>query len=160
MIVRWINAIRRNHALEHATVAVLLARHGPIRLAGRASGDGFFILGDVDSDELASCAKEALDRLQGGQAFLAISPLCGTNIAVTGLMAASASMGVLVSRRHTDRFVNAFTAAVLGVIAAQPVGRLVQKHITTKADLEGIEITGVRPIFGHLQKIYTNSAVC
>ena len=40
MLRGWIDAIRRNHALEHATVAVLLARHGPMRLAGRASADG------------------------------------------------------------------------------------------------------------------------
>ena len=48
MVRRWLDAVRRNHALEHATVAVLLARRGPMRLAGRASGDGFFILGDID----------------------------------------------------------------------------------------------------------------
>ena len=71
MIRGWVNSVRRNHALEHATVAVLLARHGPTRLAGRASGDGFFILGDVGAEELASCASEALERLQRGQSSLA-----------------------------------------------------------------------------------------
>ena len=44
MIQGWIDAIRRNHGLEHATVAVMIARHGPSRLAGRASSDGFFSL--------------------------------------------------------------------------------------------------------------------
>ncbi len=158
MIIGWINAIRRNHALEHATVAVLLARHGPTRLAGRASGDGFFILAEVDSDELGSCAGEALERLQRGEAFLAISPLCGTNIAVTGLLAAAAAMGVLASGNRRDRFPNAFTAAMLGVFVAQPVGRLVQKHITTRSDLQAIEIAGTRPVFGRLKKVYTRPA--
>ncbi len=154
----WLDAIRRNHALEHATVAVLMARHGPTRLAGRASSDGFFILSDLDSDELGSCAGEALERLQRGEAFLAISPLCGTNIAVTGLLAAAAATGVLASGSRRDRFPNAFTAAMLGVLAAQPLGRIVQKHITTLPDLQGIEITGTRPVFGRLKKVHTRPA--
>ncbi len=82
MAQSWLDAVRRNHALEHATVAVLLARHGPTRLAGRASGDGFFIFGDIEEGELTSCAHEALERLQRGESGLAVSPLCGTNIAV------------------------------------------------------------------------------
>ena len=52
MIQRWIDAIRRNHGLEHATVAVMIARHGPRMLAGRASSDGFYILGGVDDGEI------------------------------------------------------------------------------------------------------------
>ena len=152
------NAVRRNHALEHGTVAVLLARHGPTPLAGRASGDGFFILGDIAPDELASCASEALERLQRGESFLAVSPLCGTNIAISGLLAAAAATGVLAAGKRRDRFPNAFTAAMLGVIAAQPLGRLVQKHITTRPDLQGVEIEGTRAIFGRLKKVYTRPA--
>ena len=155
MIRGWVNSVRRNHALEHATVAVLLARHGPTRLAGRASGDGFFILGDVGAEELASCASEALERLQRGQSSLAVSPLCGTNVAVAGLLAAGAATSVLASGNRRDRFPNAFTAAMLGVIAAQPLGRLVQKHITTRADLQRTEIVGTRSLFGGLKKVYT-----
>ena len=79
-----INDIRRNHGLEHATVSVLLARHGPRRLAGRAASDGFFIIGRVNEATLRSCAEEALSRMQRGEAALAVSPLCGTNIGVTG----------------------------------------------------------------------------
>jgi len=158
MIRRWIDAVRRNHALEHATVAVLLARHGPSRLAGRASGNGFFILGDFDAAELASCADEALQRLQRGETSLAVSPLCGTNIAVSGLLAATAAVGVLAAGNGKGRFANAFTAAMLGVVAAQPLGRLVQRHITTRPDLEDIEIIGTRAIVGSLKKVYTRPA--
>lgn len=156
MIRRWLNAVRRNHALEHATVAVMFARHGPMRVAGRASGDGFFILGDIERDELTSCANEALGRLQRGESSLAISPLCGTNIAVTGLLAAGAATGVLATGgRRGGRFPNAFTAAMFGVFAAQPLGRLVQKHITTRADLDGVEVAGTRTLWGALKKVHT-----
>ena len=158
MVRRWIDAVRRNHALEHATVAVLLARHGPTRLAGRASGDGFFILGDVDPNELTSCAHEALQRLQRGESSLAVSPLCGTNILVSGFFAAAAATGVLAAGNRKGQFPNAFSAAMLAVIVAQPVGRLVQKYITTRPDLQGVEVVGVRSVIGGLKKVYTRAA--
>ncbi len=118
MFRRWADAVRRNHALEHATVAVLLARHGPTRIAGRASVDGFLIFGDVDPDELTSCAQEALQRLKAGQSSLAVSPLCGTNIAVAGFVAAAAATAVLSTGSKGSRFPNAFMAAMVGVVAA------------------------------------------
>lgn len=158
MLRSWANAVRRNHALEHATVAVLLARHGPTRLAGRASGDGFFLLGDIDADELADCAREALRRLQAGQATLAVSPLCGTNIAVAGVLAAGAATAVLATGTLRERFANAFVAAMLGVVVAQPVGRLVQQHFTTSPDLRGVEIVGLRTVAGRLRKVRTRTA--
>ena len=161
MLGRWIDAVRRNHGLEHATVAVLLARRGAVRLAGRASGDGFFMIGDLDDALLLSCAREALDRLQRGEAGLAISPLCGTNIAVTGAITAAAAMAVLRRSRNgstRDRFGNAFTAAMLAVIVAQPLGRLVQRYLTTRADLDGVEVVGARSLFPGVRKVYTRAA--
>ncbi len=159
MLQSWLDAVRRNHALEHATVAVLLARHGPRRLAGRASGDGFFILGDIEEGELTSSAYEALERLQRGESSLAVSPLCGTNIAVAGFLAAAAATAVLAGNRERGGgFSNAFAAAMLGVMAAQPLGRLVQKYVTTRADVEMLEITGTTSIFGRLMKVHTRAA--
>ncbi len=163
MIQRWIDAVRRNHGLEHATVAVLIARHGPRRLAGRASSDGFFILGGVDEAELRSCADEALTRMQHGEPELAVSPLCGTNIAVTGLITAAAAVAAVslrgASRPLSERFPNAVTAAMFGVIAAQPLGRLLQRHVTTRGDVDDIEIVGARSFAGGLKKIYTRARV-
>lgn len=160
MLRRWIDAVRRNHGLEHATVTVLLARRGPLRLAGRASGDGFFILGAVDEQLLLSCAREGLARLQRGEAALAISPLCGTNIAVTGALTAATTMAVLARDRHRatrDRFGNAFVASMFAVVAAQPLGRLVQRYLTTRADLDGVELVGVRTLLPGVRKVYTRA---
>lgn len=157
MLRRWIDAVRRNHALEHATVAVFIARHGPTRLAGRASGDGFFILGDIPEDVLRASADEALRRLQAGEAELAISPLCGTNIAVTGLLAATAATAVLATGSPRARFGNAVTASMLAVIAAQPLGRLVQRYVTTRADLEHVELTDIRTYLPGVRKVRTRA---
>src|ERR1051325_2073715 len=89
MLTRYLADVRRNHALEHATVQLLLARLGPnIRLVGRASGDGFFIYGNVPADAITECAREGLHRLQSGEAFWAVTSLCGTNIATSGVLTA------------------------------------------------------------------------
>jgi hypothetical protein len=159
MFRRWAEAIRRNHALEHATVAVLLARHGPRRLAGRASVDGFLLFGDVDIDEVTSCAREALGRLQAGQSSLAVSPHCGTNIAVAGFVAAAAATSVVSMGSRSGRFPNAFAAAMVGVILSQPVGRLVQERLTTSPNLSSVEVLGTRVVTGNLRKVLTSGAL-
>ena len=138
-----IDAVRRNHALEHATVAVLLARHGPgLRLAGRAAPGGFYIMGNVTGDQVSSAADEALARLQRGERHLAVSPLCGTNIAVAGGVAGLASLAALGSGERSKRWADVMAAAIVAVLVAQPIGRYVQRFVTTSADLEGVRIHG------------------
>jgi hypothetical protein len=49
-------------------------------------------------------------------------------------------------------------AAVLAVIAAQPLGRLVQKHLTTSPELDDVRIVSVEPMgrrFPRLHKVRT-----
>ena len=157
---RLTTAIRRNHALEHATVAVLLAKHGPMRIAGRASHNGFLLYTDVTPEEVTACAHEALRRMQSGQASLAITPLCGTNIAMAGLLAATAATAVLsFGRGPSGKFANAFVASMFAVIAAQPLGLLVQEHITTSPDLDPVEVLGTRVLRGNLKKVQTSGAL-
>jgi hypothetical protein len=159
MLGRWVSAVRRNHALEHATVAVLLARHGPMRIAGRASTDGFLLFSELDSAEILDAAHEALRRLRAGEAGLAVSPLCGTNVAVAGAVAASAAIGALAASRRSGRWANAFLAAMVGVIASQPLGRAVQEHLTTRPDLEAVEVLDAQPVAGLLRKVRTRGAI-
>src|SRR2546428_13666047 len=87
MLKRVINAVRRNHALEHATISILLNRHGPMRLVGRAAPDAFYIFGDIPTERLRELADEALTRLQRGEADLAVPPLFCTNIALAAVLA-------------------------------------------------------------------------
>lgn len=162
MLKKTIDAVRRNHALEHATIAVMLGRQGPMRVVGRASPDGFFVWANVATDRLREFAAEALARLQRGEAHLAVSPLCGTNLVVAGVLAgggayAAAAMGRRAGR--LDGLSGAMVAALLGVIAAQPLGRLLQKHYTTLPDLDGVEIVGVERIGrSGLHKVRTRAA--
>jgi len=160
MVKQLINRVRRNHALEHATIAVMLNRLGPMRIIGRAVPDGFYIYADVDAERLSEYSGEALRRLQDGEAHLAVSPLCGTNLVVAGLLAGVGSyLAASSGRRSLDRLATSTLAALVGVIAAQPLGRLAQKHYTTSPDLAGVRIVDVRPMGrGKVHKVHTASA--
>ncbi|MBI3740233.1 MAG: hypothetical protein HY257_00560, partial [Chloroflexi bacterium] len=69
-----ISIVRRNHGIEHATVHILTARHPNLSLIGRADAQGFFIYGAVKTEELKTAAREAIARLQNGEANLAVHP--------------------------------------------------------------------------------------
>jgi hypothetical protein len=158
MLQRILNAVRRNHALEHATITLMLAKHGPMRVIGRAGTDGFYVYAKVPTDKLQEFANEALRRLQRGESALAVSPLCGTNIAVAGILAGGAAFfAANTSRGPADGLSKAITAAIVALVAAQPIGRLVQKHYTTSPDLEGVRIVSVDPVTSSLHKVRTAS---
>ena len=144
MIARLVRMLRRNHALEHATIAVLSGRRGLAGpLMGRASLSGFSIYGLVGATEVENAAREALERLQRGERELAISPLCGTNLAVAGLAAGLASLVAIGGRSRWQRWPQVLLATLLALLAAQPLGRWVQQHVTTSPYLAGTKIRRV-----------------
>jgi hypothetical protein len=157
MLSRFVGSVRRNHALEHATVQLLISKLGPdLRLIGRASGDGFFIYGDVPPVALADCARDGLERLQRGEAFWAVTPLCGTNLATAGVLASVASFAVLGDSPRKDKLGSAMFAGIIAVTLAQPLGRLIQRYLTTSPDLADTEIVSIesRPD-GRFHKVRT-----
>ena len=145
MLGQLISTVRRNHALEHATIAVLANKLGhDVRLVGRATRSGFYLYGDMPADRVEESAVEALYRLRRGESHLAVSPMCGTNLAVAGVLAGLASLLALGNRGRLERVPNVLLASMLAVLMAQPLGRLAQKHVTTDADLSDTELIGFR----------------
>jgi hypothetical protein len=145
MIGNLIGTVRRNHALEHATIAVLLRRIGhDVRMVGRATGDGYYLYADVPTELLEESTHEALRRMQQGEGYLAVSPFCGTNLAVAGAMAGIASVMTMGSGRRGEKLPNVILASMLAVLAAQPVGRIVQRYLTTSPDMADTEIIGIK----------------
>lgn len=141
MSVDIITALRQNHALEHATIALLIRKVGlNVRLIGQATTTGFYIYGNVPSEAIQEAATEGLARLQRGESELAISPLCGTNISVAGIMAGIACFLALRGKDRGRRLPIAILAATWAIVAAQPVGRVAQKHLTTSADVSNVSI--------------------
>ena len=145
MLGRIIGSVRRNHALEHATIAVLANKMGrDVRLVGRATRNGFYLYGDMPADRVRESTIEALQRLRRGENHLAISAMCGTNLAVAGLLAGLSSLLALGNRSRVERIPNVLLASMSAVLVAQPLGRLAQKHLTTDPDLSDTELVGIR----------------
>jgi hypothetical protein len=140
-----IASVRRNHALEHATIAVLANRLGrDVRLVGRATRSGFYLYADVTADQVQESTIEALHRLRRGEAHLAVSPMCGTNLAVAGILAGISSLLALGNGSRLERIPNVLLASMLAVLAAQPLGRIAQQYVTTSPDLSDTEVVDVR----------------
>ena len=158
MFEDWLHAVRRNHGLEHATVSVLLSRHGASRMAARATSDGFFVISEHDPEDLTACAREALRRMQAGQRSLAVSPMCGTNLAVTGMLTAAATAAAIRRGPLSRRLPNAVVAAMIAALASPVVGRLLQRHVTTQSDVDGMQVVGTRRVIGPLKKVQTSGA--
>lgn len=134
-------ATKQNHALEHATIALLLERTGiNSKIAGRAGVGCFYIYGNQPTELIKEAAYEALDRLKNGEHELAISPFCGTNIAVSGGLAGLASLIALGSGNRLLNMPRVLIAAIVAVILGQSIGKLAQKHFTITSDIENMEI--------------------
>jgi hypothetical protein len=145
-----ITRIRRNHALEHATIHVLSSRYPRRSIAGRADAQGFFILGDLSAEAVTQAAQEALQRMQSGEEHLAVHPNCGTNFLTAGLLAGLGSYFVLLGggtqrwRDRMERLPLAVLAAVAALLVAQPLGTAAQRHLTTRSDLGELQLVGVK----------------
>jgi hypothetical protein len=145
-----ISRIRRNHGLEHATISLLTQRFPYRRMAGYSYPGGFFLLGDVPTDQVREVVAQALSRMNNGERYLAIHPNCGTNFAVSGLVAGLlAWLGMAGAKSKRDQFKRlplVITLATLGIILSVPLGPQVQEHITTSGDPQGLSIVDIFPI--------------
>ena len=116
----------------------------------------------MSTEAVLSAAQEGLRRLKAGQRRMAIHPNCGSNLAVAGVLAGLGAFLALggtstknrgLSRRlqkkpgfsleRLARLPLACTAAMLGIILAQPLGTALQAHVTTQADVGNLCIVGV-----------------
>jgi len=146
--VPLISRVRRNHALEHATMHVLTERAAGLVLAGRSSFWDFRLYGEVSTELVIAASQEGLRRLKAGQREMAIHPNCGSNIALAGILAALGAFVVLGGRgkKNEHRFLRlpaAMTAATLGVLVARPLGPLFQAYVTTEPAVGRMRIIDV-----------------
>lgn len=141
--------LRRNHALEHATMQVLSGRYPGLRMAGISNPNGFYMVADVPTELMTDATLEAHKRLQNGEADLAVHPNCGTNLAVSGAIASAVAGAVLAATTALEKktkwyhYLIALGAAVPAFFLSRPVGPVVQKYVTTSSDLGKTKVTGV-----------------
>ena len=149
---------RRNHALEHATLHILARTHKS-SMAGHSNPTGFFLLGDLQLEEIANASIEALTRLKAGESGLAVHEGCGTNMATTALLAGTFAWAPLQGARSTRwrllLMPLALAFAVFGYLLSKPLGPWLQKYITTEADMGGMQITDIRFIRKGVHRIIT-----
>lgn len=145
---RSVQALRQNHAIEHATMALLGQRLPGMQLVARSDFQGFILYGDVDTATLRATAEEALGRLQQGQAELAVHPNCGTNLIAAGVLSGLAAFVAGSGRRRSlwDRVPSAILGATLALIVAGPLGSWLQAKVTTTRAVQGLRIADVAQI--------------
>jgi hypothetical protein len=149
---------RRNHALEHATIHVL-ARQFPKHMAGHSNPTGFYLFGDISTQDIWTAATEAQTRLNSGESELAIHPGCGTNMATT--MVLSAGFAWLPLRKTRSTFwvllliPFSFLLAMLGYLLSRPLGPWLQKHVTTEANLGSMQIVDIIPVRKGVHRVIT-----
>ena len=155
--------LRRNHALEHATLAVLASSGVKGLLAGYSTRGGFWLLAPASASIVEAAANTALKRLSSGESQLAISASCGTNLAVASLLA-SAVIRLVRAKRGGGRTDWPLTAVlVVGALAlAKPLGSAIQRKLTTLSLVEGMKVSGVKTLqVGqfHLHRIFTEQSL-
>jgi hypothetical protein len=136
--------VRENHALEHATIVLLSKRFPDVRFSGISFASGFFVFGDVPTAAIRPAADSALSRLRGGEPEMAIHERCGTNLAVAGMLTGFTAMLVARLRKPYGSFNNIMLATTASIVAARPLGLLVQRYVTTRTPASNFRIGGVK----------------
>ncbi len=150
---QWLARIRKNHALEHATINVLSQRYPGAQLVGLSSHFGFTIYSSLTAEEIVPAARQALRSLKGGATELAVHENCGTNLVITAVLTTLATLvglggsGLRVDRsRRTlfgvlERMPQAVLLNSIALMVAPPLARWVQTHVTTNPNLIESDIT-------------------
>nr|WP_225938761.1 DUF6391 domain-containing protein [Kovacikia minuta] len=158
--------VRQVHALEHATVWVLSSRARSVKsgnsnsrqtdddsLSGMSTDQGFYLYGEVNSEEINQAVQTALRRITSGEWDLAVHPRCGTNLSVGMLVTAGLAVGAsaLLPRDPIGQIVGLGLAAATATQITPDLGSLVQRYITTAIpfNLEVDRITTMRDSFGN-----------
>ena len=153
----WLERIRQNHALEHATINLLTRRYGGAHVMGVSGPTGFTLYATLTAEEIVPAARAALDALKAGDHALAIHENCGTNLVITAgftTLATILGLGYMPGRdgrrddapshvwwRFLERLPQAVLLNALALIFVAPVARWVQANVTTHGNVDNLEIT-------------------
>jgi len=155
MIRKGIAKIRMNHALEHASIAVLLEQGFRPPLGGYSVPHGFVVFARASTERVRCAVHDAHDRLARGQHDLAVSPYCGTNL-VTGALLAGVLTSVIMGRRgrQAARVPVAAAAIVGATLLSRPLGNQLQRRFTTLAEVQNLVVVDVRPLWSGLGGVH------
>ena len=168
--IPFVRRTRRNHGLEHASVHVLSETVKTRPLAGRSDADGFWLFGDLETDQVKTAVEEALRRMKAGDHQLAIHPGCGTARLTTGTVAGLAALSGTIGAKKSfggmmERLPTVILLTMLGIFFSEPLGLQLQEHFTTLGDPGDLQIVSIErrqggPLGGNmiLHRITTTSS--
>jgi hypothetical protein len=152
-------ATRRNHAVEHATLKILARKYNDKNLAGHSNPTGFFLFGDMTTEDIRTSIHEAMTRLRAGEHDLAIHPGCGTNLATSMVLPASFAwipfQGTRSLRWRLLLIPVALGFALFGYVLSKPLGPWLQRNVTTQADLGNLQLMEIIPVRKGVHRIIT-----
>ncbi|NPV88290.1 hypothetical protein HPY42_02005 [Coprothermobacteraceae bacterium] len=132
--------VRKNHALEHATINLLQADYG-LRLSGMSYPDRFVVFGVADPYAVMAAAQRAKQLLGQGRTDLVVHPRCGTTAVLTAFF--FAVLFILLSWiLGLFSWINILLAVTLAWAVGSTVSPWVQKHVTTDARVGDLDILG------------------
>lgn len=143
--------LRRNHALEHATIAVMMEREPGRKLNGFSNDDGFYVQGARSLEEVDSAARAARDRLHEGEKRLAIHRNCGTTIVAANLLAAVTFIGVIAAGLFMgmglgiEFYLLLVAGMLVSLMLRVPLSLFLQRFVTTQHNLSNAEVGWVEP---------------
>lgn len=149
MIASLIERIRRNHALEHATLNLVSREYPGAQLVGFSGPLGFTIYTSLTAKEIVPAAMEALKRLKTGDQHLRVHHNCGTNLVVTATLTSLMTLIGLKGKRKlsfweaVERFPHIIVLNALALLVSPVLGEWVQVHVTTNPHVANVEIASV-----------------
>ena len=147
MLTSLITRIRRNHALEHATLNLVGHKYPHAQALGMSGPVGFTIYTSLTAEEIVPAAMEALKRLKAGEHALCVHHNCGTNLVVTATLTTSATLfgikGKESLHKRLERLPHLILLNVIALMVAPPLAEWIQAHVTTDPDVGALEIASV-----------------
>lgn len=141
--------MRRNHALEHATLTLLQQKGVRGALGGVSGPNGFWLFGNIDPSALQDAVEEALRRLRMGERRLALNPNCGTTYAVPGMLAGLAAWTVMALpgkedvKSKLERLPLLMLLITLILIFSRPLAGLVQEKVMTDPNPGDLRVSSI-----------------
>jgi hypothetical protein len=137
----------------------MLSRTHNLNMGGHSNPTGFFIFGDLRTEDIRPALQEAYSRLRSGEKELAIHPGCGTNLVATAFLPGTLAWLPFQSARSTRTRLLllpiAMALGVAGFLLSKPAGTWMQRHITTEADLGNMQIVSVAQVRKGVHRIVT-----
>ena len=137
-LLNWgpVSAVRRNHGLEHATLNLLAVDLPRQPFSGHSDSKGFWIIGEIGTEQLLDTVNRALARMRAGERGLAVHPYCGTNFVTTGLIAGTLAwlaglIGANNFKKKLERWPLIIMVVTAAAIFSRPLGPMVQARIST-----------------------------